>query len=60
MAKAKKSDEAAKKKPPKTGKKEPKRLVKENESSDVPAIPSTSKWDGRKIAKVSALFNAKY
>ena len=54
MVKAKANGKESAKKASKPGKKEPKRLVKTDESTDIPAIPSTSEWKGRKIAKVCA------
>jgi len=53
MVKAKSNGKESAKKASKPGKKEPKRLDKTDESTDIPAIPSTSEWKGRKIAKVS-------
>jgi hypothetical protein len=54
MVKAKANGKESAKKASKPGKKEPKRLDKTDESTDIPAIPSTSEWKGRKIAKVCA------
>jgi hypothetical protein len=54
MVKAKANGKESAKKASKPGKKEPKRLDKTDESTDIPAIPSTSEWKGRKITKVCA------
>lgn len=54
MVKAKSNGKESAKKASKPGKKEPKRLDKTDESTDIPAIPSTSEWKGRKITKVCA------
>ena len=54
MVKAKANGKESAKKASKPGKKETKRLDKTDESTDIPAIPSTSEWKGRKIAKVCA------
>ena len=52
MVKLKKEEQKATKKTPQRGKKEVKRIDTKKESTDVTAIASASKWDGRKIAKV--------